>query len=79
MVVFDLWDALAGLHYQVRRLVRAIEVATVARAAGIVCNVNGAVGSGIGNRADIAPAAAAPPVTLTCVVPVSTPAEAQSG
>ena len=60
-------------------LFRAMEVAAVARAAGIVCNVNGSVETGIGNRANIALAAAAPAVTLSCVVPVSTPAEAQSG
>jgi len=60
-------------------LYRAMEVAAVARAAGIVCNVNGSVETGVGNRANIALAAAAPAATLSCVVPVSTPAEAQSG
>ena len=60
-------------------LFRAMEVAAVARAAGIVCNVNGSVETGIGNRANIALAAAAPAATLSCVVPVLTPAEAQQG
>jgi muconate cycloisomerase len=60
-------------------LFRAMEVAAVARAAGIICNVNGSVETGVGNRANIALAAAAPAATLSCVVPVSTPAEAQSG
>jgi muconate cycloisomerase len=60
-------------------LFRAMEVAAVARAAGIICNVNGSVETGVGNRANIALAAAAPAVTLSCVVPVSIPAEAQSG
>ena len=60
-------------------LFRAMEVAAVARAAGIICNVNGSVETGIGNRANIALAAAAPAATLSCVVPVSTPAQAQSG
>jgi muconate cycloisomerase len=60
-------------------LFRAMEVAAVARAAGIVCNVNGSVETGIGNRANILLASVAPAVTLSCVVPVSTPAEAQSG
>src|SRR6266700_1832928 len=60
-------------------LFRAMEVAAVARAAGIICNVNGSVETGIGNRANIALAAAAPAATLSCVVPVSTPAEAQTG
>ena len=60
-------------------LYRAMEVAAVARAAGIVCNVNGSVETGIGNLANLQLAAAAPAVVLPCVVPVSTPAEAQSG
>src|SRR6516162_1773219 len=60
-------------------LFRAMEVAAVARAAGLVCNVNGSVETGIGNRANIVLASVAPAATLSCVVPVSTPAEAQSG
>jgi muconate cycloisomerase len=60
-------------------LFRAMEAAAVARAAGILCNVNGSVETGIGNRANIALAAAAPAATLSCVVPVSTPAEALAG
>lgn len=60
-------------------LFRAMEVAAVCRAAGIICNVNGSVETGIGNLANIQFAAAAPAVVLSCVVPVSTPAEAQSG
>jgi muconate cycloisomerase len=60
-------------------LFRAMEVAAVARATGLVCNVNGSVETGIGNRANIVLASVAPAVTLSCVVPVSTPAEAQSG
>jgi muconate cycloisomerase len=60
-------------------LYRAMEVAAVARAAGIVCNVNGSAELGIGNLANLALAAAAPAVTLSCVVPVSTPASAQRG
>jgi muconate cycloisomerase len=60
-------------------LYRAMEAAAVARAAGIICNVNGSVETGIGNLANLALAASAPAVVLSCVVPVSTPAEAQSG
>ena len=60
-------------------LYRAMEVAAVCRAAGIVCNVNGSVETGVGNRANIQLAAAAPAVTLSCVVPVSTPSEALNG
>jgi muconate cycloisomerase len=60
-------------------LYRAMEVAAVARAAGIICNVNGSAELGIGNLANLALAAAAPAVTLSCVVPVSTPQSAQRG
>ena len=60
-------------------LSRALEAAAVARAAGLICNVNGSVETGIGNLANLALAAAAPAAVLSCVVPVSTPAEAQSG
>lgn len=57
-------------------LYRAAEVAAVCRAAGIRCNVNGSVETGVGNRANLVFAASMPVVTLSCVVPVSTPAEA---
>jgi muconate cycloisomerase len=60
-------------------LYRAMQVAAVCRAAGIVCNVNGSIETGVGNLANIQLAAAAEPVTLSCVIPVSTPAEAQHG
>ncbi len=55
-------------------LYRAMQVAAVARAAGLVCNVNGSVETGVGNLANIHLAAAAEPVSLGCVVPISTPA-----
>lgn len=60
-------------------LYKALEVAAVCRAAGIVCNVNGSIETGVGNLANVQLAAAAPAVTLSCVVPVSTPAEYQRG
>ena len=60
-------------------LYKAMEVAAVCRAAGIVCNVNGSIETGVGNLANVQLAAAAPAVTLSCVVPVSTPAEYQKG
>lgn len=56
-------------------LYRAAEVAAVCRAAGIRCNVNGSVETGVGNRANVVFAASSPAVTMSCVVPVSTPAE----
>ena len=58
-------------------LLKAMETAAVCRAAGIVCNVNGSVETGVGNLANLQLAAAAPAAELSCVVPVSTPAEAR--
>ena len=45
----------------------------------MICNVNGSIETGIGNLANVQLAAASPAVTLSCVIPVSVPAEAQSG
>jgi muconate cycloisomerase len=56
-----------------------MQVAAVCSAAGIVCNVNGSIETGVGNLANLQLAAAAEPVILSCVIPVSTPAEAQRG
>jgi muconate cycloisomerase len=60
-------------------LYKAMEVAAVCRASGIICNVNGSVETGVGNLANLHLAAAAPAATLSCVIPVSTPSEYQSG
>jgi muconate cycloisomerase len=60
-------------------LYKAMEVAAVCRAAGIICNVNGSIETGVGNLANLQLAAAAPAVSLSCVIPVSTPAEFQKG
>jgi muconate cycloisomerase len=59
-------------------LFKAMEVAAVCRAAGIICNVNGSAETGVGNLANVQLSAAAPAVTVSCVYPVSTPAEAQT-
>ncbi|WP_395446664.1 mandelate racemase/muconate lactonizing enzyme family protein (plasmid) [Aminobacter sp. UC22_36] len=60
-------------------LYKAMEVGAVCRAAGIICNVNGSIETGIGNLANVQVAAASPAATLSCVIPISTPAEAQHG
>ncbi len=52
---------------------KAKKVAAVAEAAGLQCNVNGSVETGIGNAANLHLAASTGVVTLGCVVPVSTP------
>ena len=60
-------------------LYKAMEVGAVCRAAGIICNVNGSIETGIGNLANVQVAAASPAATLSCVIPISTPAQAQHG
>ncbi len=56
-------------------LYRALQVAAVCRAAGIVCNVNGSIETGVGNLANVALAAVAEVAELGCVIPVSRPAQ----
>ncbi|WP_029041316.1 mandelate racemase/muconate lactonizing enzyme family protein [Cucumibacter marinus] len=55
-------------------LYKAMQVGAVCQAAGIICNVNGSIETGIGNLANVQLAAASPAVTLSCVIPVSVPA-----
>jgi muconate cycloisomerase len=55
------------------------KVAAVAEAAGLKCNVNGSVETGVGNAANIHLAASTGVVTYGCVVPVSTPKEKSKG
>src|SRR5258708_38660519 len=81
MQLIVLHDTATGEIYTTKPggLYHAMEVAAVARAAGIICNVNGSVETGVGNLANLQLASAAPAAILSCVVPVSTPAEAQTG
>jgi muconate cycloisomerase len=58
---------------------KAKKVAAVAEAAGLKCNVNGSVETGVGNAANIHLAASTGVVTYGCVVPVSTPAGKGTG
>ncbi|HTN73374.1 MAG TPA: enolase C-terminal domain-like protein [Methylomirabilota bacterium] len=54
---------------------KAKKVAAVAEAAGLKCNVNGSVETGVGNAANVHLAASTGVVTMGCVVPVSSPKE----
>lgn len=56
-------------------LYKAMEVGAVCRAAGIVCNVNGSIETGVGNLANVQLAAASPAVTMSNVIPISTRAD----
>jgi muconate cycloisomerase len=58
---------------------KAKKVAAVAEAAGLGCNVNGSVETGVGNAANLHLAASTGAVTYGCVVPVSTPKEKSKG
>lgn len=58
---------------------KAKKVAAVAEAAGLKCNVNGSVETGVGNAANLHLAASTGVVTYACVVPVSTPKEKSKG
>jgi muconate cycloisomerase len=60
-------------------LFKAKQVAAVAQAAGLACNVNGSVETGVGNAANLHLAASTGVVTYGCVVPVSTPKEKARG
>jgi muconate cycloisomerase len=60
-------------------LFKAKQVAAVAQAAGMACNVNGSVETGVGNAANVHLAASTGVVTYGCVVPVSTPKEKARG
>ena len=50
-----------------------MEVAAVASAAGLMCNVNGSVEMGVGNAANVHLAASTAAANLACVIPVTTP------
>jgi muconate cycloisomerase len=54
-------------------MLKAKKVAAVAESAGLKCNVNGSVETGVGNAANLHLAASTAVVALACVVPVSTP------
>ena len=60
-------------------LYQARDIAAVAASAGLPCNVNGSGEFGIGNLANVAFAAATAGVSLSCAMPISVPAEAQTG
>ena len=55
-------------------IARARDVAAVARAAELPCDVNGSLESAIGNAANLHFAVASPAVTLPCVIPATAPA-----
>lgn len=59
-------------------LFRARQVAAVAEAAGLPCNVNGSGELGVGNAANVHLSASARIISLACVYPATAPAEKAS-
>jgi muconate cycloisomerase len=67
-------DAISIYLAKAGGIARARLVAAIASAAGLPCDVNGSIESGIGNAANVHFALATPAVTLASVIPVSAPA-----
>jgi L-alanine-DL-glutamate epimerase-like enolase superfamily enzyme len=67
-------DAISIYLAKAGGIARARQVAAIASAAGLPCDVNGSIESGIGNAANVHFALATPAVTLASVIPVSAPA-----
>ena len=70
----DAADAISIYLAKAGGIARARQVAAIASAAGLPCDVNGSIESGIGNAANVHFALATPAVTLASVIPVSAPA-----
>lgn len=66
-------DALSIYLAKAGGLGQARDVAAIADAAGLSCDVNGSIESGVGNAANVHFAFATPAVRLPCVIPVSAP------
>lgn len=67
-------DAISIYLAKAGGIARARQVAGIASAAGLPCDVNGSLESGVGNAANLHFALATPAVTLPSVIPVSAPA-----
>jgi muconate cycloisomerase len=67
-------DAISIYLAKAGGITRARQVAAIAMAARLPCDVNGSIESGIGNAANVHFALATPAVTLASVIPVSAPA-----
>jgi muconate cycloisomerase len=72
IVRHDAADAISIYYSKAGGLARAMQVGTIAAAAGLPVNVNGALETGIGNAANLHLAAALPGQVLPAVIPVTT-------
>lgn len=66
-------DAISIYLAKAGGIVGARRVAAVAHAAGLRCDVNGSIESGVGNAANVHFALATPAISLPCVIPVTAP------
>jgi muconate cycloisomerase len=69
-------DAISVYVAKAGGLQRAREVAAIAEAAGLPCDVNGSIESAVGNAANIAFALSSRAVSIPAVIPISAPAGA---
>lgn len=72
-VELDAIDAISIYLAKAGGIAGARRVAAVAQAAGLRCDVNGSIESGVGNAANVHFALATPAVSLPCVIPVTAP------
>jgi L-alanine-DL-glutamate epimerase-like enolase superfamily enzyme len=72
-VELDAVDAISIYLAKAGGIAGARRVAAVAHAAGLPCDVNGSIESGVGNAANVHFALATPAVSLPCVIPVTAP------
>ncbi len=73
-VQYEAMDAISIYLAKAGGIAGARKVAAVAWAAGLPCDVNGSIESGVGNAANVHFAIATPAVSLPCVIPVTAPA-----
>jgi muconate cycloisomerase len=67
-------DAISVYLAKAGGIQKAREVATIAEAAGLPCDVNGSIESAIGNAANLAVAFSARAISIPAVIPISAPA-----
>jgi muconate cycloisomerase len=67
-------DAISVYLAKAGGIQRAREVATIAEAAGLPCDVNGSIESAIGNAANLAVALSSRAISIPSVIPISAPA-----
>jgi L-alanine-DL-glutamate epimerase-like enolase superfamily enzyme len=70
-------DAISIYLAKAGGIARARQISAIAMAAGLPCDINGSIESGVGNAANVHFALASPVVKLASVIPISAPAGSQ--